>query len=88
MMSNLVVAGSVEDEVQGPKAGHQLSVDPELVKSAQLLVDHGVTHWDKKCQGEVERLKTFFVCLYVEPKIALPRIQMIEKLTVLNLWQG
>ena len=56
MMTNLVVAGSVEDEVQGPKAGHQLCVDPELVKSAQLLVDHSMTHRDKKGQGEVERL--------------------------------
>ena len=56
MLSNLVVAGSVEDEVQGPKAGHQLSVDPELVEGAQLLVDDSMTHRDKKGQGEVERL--------------------------------
>ena len=55
-MTNLVVAGCVEDEGQGPKAGHQLSVDPELVKGAQLLVDHSMAHRDKKGQGEVERL--------------------------------
>ena len=51
-----MVAGGVEDVVQGPQAGHQLSVDPELVEGAQLLVDHGVAHRDKQGQGEVERL--------------------------------
>ena len=82
MLSNLVVAGCVEDEAQGPKAGHQLCVDPELVESAQLLVDHSMTHRDKEGQGEVERLQTYIIQIYVELKIALPRIQMIEKLTV------
>ena len=57
MLSNLVVTGSVEDEVQGPKAGHQLSVDPELVEGTQLLVDYSMTHRDKEGQGEVERLQ-------------------------------
>ena len=88
MTSNLVVAGCVKDEVQGPKAGHQLGVDPELVEGAQLLVDHGVAHGDKKGQGEIKRLQTCIILLCVEPKIALPRIQMIEKLTVSDLWQG
>ena len=58
MMPNLVVAGCVEDEVQGPEAGHKLGVDAELVEGAQLLVDHGVTHRDKEGQGEIERLQT------------------------------
>ena len=57
MMSNLVVAGCVEDEVQGPKAGHKLCVDPELVEGAQLLVDHRVAYRDEQGQGEVEGLQ-------------------------------
>ena len=57
MLSNLVVTGSVEDEVQGPKAGHQLSVDPELVKQVQLLVDHRMAGRHKQRQGEVEGLQ-------------------------------
>ena len=53
---HLVVAGGVEDVVQGAQAGHQLGVDPELVEGAQLLVDHGVAHWDQQRQGEVKWL--------------------------------
>ena len=56
MWWHLVVAGGVEDVVQGAQAGHQLSVDPELVEGAQLLVDHGVAHWDQQRQGEVKWL--------------------------------
>ena len=63
MMSNLVVAGSVEDEVQGPEAGHQLCVDPELVEGAQLLVDHGMAHGDKKGQGQIKRLHNSLLLL-------------------------
>ena len=88
MTSNLVVAGCVKDEVQGPEAGHKLSVYPELVEGAQLLVDHGVAHGDKKGQGEIKRLQTCIILLCVELKIALPRIQMIGKQTVSDLWQG
>ena len=69
MTSNLVVAGSVEDEVQGPEAAHKLSMDPELVKGAQLLVDHGMAHRDKKSQGEVKRLQTYIMHLYVSLKL-------------------
>ena len=51
-----MVAGGVEDVVQGAQAGHQLGVDPELVEGAQLLVDHSVAHWNQQRQGEVKWL--------------------------------
>ena len=90
MLSNLVVAGCVEDEAQGPKAGHQLCVDPELVESAQLLVDHSMAHWDKEGQWKVERLQQNLLLLSLKflKCQKIPRIQMIEKLTVWDLWQG
>ena len=56
-MMNLVVAGGVEDVVQGPQAGHQLGVDPELVEGAQLLVDNSMTHRDQQGKGEVKWLQ-------------------------------
>ena len=87
MWWHLVVAGGVEDVVQGAQAGHQLGVDPELVEGAQLLVDHGVAHWDQQRQGEVKWLQNE-ANLYRLWIFFLPRIQMIEKQTVLDLWQG
>ena len=35
MCAHLVVAGRVEDVVQGAEAGHQLRVDPELGRAGQ-----------------------------------------------------
>ena len=35
---HLVVAGGVEDVVQGAQAGHKLGVDPELVEEVELRV--------------------------------------------------
>ena len=54
---HLVVAGGVEDVVQGPQAAHQLSVDPELVQQVELLVDDSVARRHKQSQGEVEGLQ-------------------------------
>ena len=53
---HLVVAGGVEDVVQGAQAGHQLSVDPELVEQVQLLVDDSVAGRDEQGQRKVEWL--------------------------------
>ena len=60
-----MVAGGVEDVVQGAQGSDQLSVDPELVKGAQLLVDHGVAHRDQQGQGEVKWLQNvgLYICL-------------------------
>ena len=54
---HLVVAGGVEDVVQGAQAGHQLGVDPELVEEVQLLVDQRLAGWDEQSQGKIERLE-------------------------------
>ena len=54
---HLVMAGGVEDVVQGPQARHQLGVDPELVQEVELLVDDSVARRHKQGQGEIERLQ-------------------------------
>ena len=66
-----MVAGRVEEVVQGAEAGHQLRVDPELgragsgeagqhhphlVQQVQLLVHHGVAGRHHQRQGQVEGL--------------------------------
>ena len=51
------MAGGVEDVVQGPQAGHQLRVDPELVQEVELFVDDSVARRHKQSQGEVEGLQ-------------------------------
>ena len=76
-----MVAGGVEDVVQGAQTGHQLSVDPELVEGAQLLVDNSVTHRNQQGQGEIKWLQNVGLCFCLRI-IVLPRIRMTEKLTV------
>ena len=54
---HLVVAGGVEDVVQGAQTGHQLGVDPELIEQVELLVDNSVAGRHKQGKGKVKGLQ-------------------------------
>ena len=100
MCAHLVVAGRVEDVVQGAEAGHQLRVDPELgrcgsggagqhhpylVQQVQLLVHHGVARRHHQRQGQIEGLPSGTTSQIV----ILKMVVMKSELTQLpNVWKA